>query len=151
MDDVAIVNDVPVKPKHPGGRKDKLTPETSEKIVRLIRAGNYGSVACKAAGIIWETYSIWMARGKAEGKGKFYEFAELIDKAKSESEAILVAKIQQDDSWQSKAWMLERKFHERWGRKDRIEHSGVVGLAALTPEERQAKIKELEERNKEIE
>lgn len=39
--------------------------------------------------------------------------------AVAESRAILT--ILADDSWQSKAWYLERRFTERWGRKDRLE------------------------------
>ena len=47
--------------------------------------------------------------------------------------------------WAAAAWRLERKFQTRWGRKERLEHSGpeggpirtegVVNLAGLTPEE----------------
>ena len=39
--------------------------------------------------------------------------------AVAESRAIQT--ILADDSWQSKAWFLERRFPERWRRKDRLD------------------------------
>ena len=34
---------------------------------------------------------------------------------------MFIQQIVRDESWQSKAWLLERRFPERWGRKDRLE------------------------------
>ncbi|MDV6237619.1 hypothetical protein CH379_018455 [Leptospira ellisii] len=32
----------------------------------------------------------------------------------------LLSDIQKSDSWQAKAWILERRWPEEWGRKDKV-------------------------------
>lgn len=44
------------------GRPSKLTPEIEERILEVIRAGNYREAAAQAAGIAPETLSRWMGR-----------------------------------------------------------------------------------------
>lgn len=51
-------------------------------------------------------------------------FARTIKKADAEGEAALLLEIKKDKSWQSKAWILERRHRERWGRA--IEVSGQI-------------------------
>jgi hypothetical protein len=60
--------------------------------------------------------------------GRMREYFEAITKALAESETALVAHINRagDKSWQAHAWLLERRFPERWGRKDRLEHTGKI-------------------------
>lgn len=132
------------------GRPTKLTPERAEKIISLIRAGNYRNVASVASGVAIETFCSWMRKGKKAKSGIYYQFMQAIQKAESESEARNVIAIQKDDSWQAKMTFLERKWPERWGRRDRTEHTGKDGgpieLTAISPEERRQRIEELERR-----
>ena len=60
--------------------------------------------------------------GKAEGGvgGQFQELLESVKRASAVAESRAIQTILADDSWQSKAWYLERRFPERWGRKDRL-------------------------------
>lgn len=53
----------------PAGRRSKLTPERGDKIVKLIKGGNYVQVACAAVGISEKTFYNWAtaARG-VEGR-----------------------------------------------------------------------------------
>jgi transposase len=138
------------------GRPTKLSPETREKLVEVIEAGNYYSVACQASGISYHTFLRWMERGE-DGEVNFCDFCNAIKKAEATAETRLVAEIQKDDSWQSKAWMLERKHPDRWGRKERVEHTGTQGqpmelrIDAMTPEQRQQRLRELERKRREIE
>jgi transposase len=128
-----------------GGRPTKLTPELQEELCKVIRAGNYIETACAYVGINKSSVYDWMKRGArekqriaAEGKKKptkrelpFVEFSNAIEKALSHSEVRDVAIIGKaaEQNWQAAAWRLERKFPDRWGRKDKqqIEHSGKDG------------------------
>lgn len=69
---------------------------------------------------------------KEPEKSIFIEFLERIKEARAKREASWVMDISKDKSWQSKAWLLERKYFERWGRKDFVDHnvSGNVTLVA---------------------
>jgi hypothetical protein len=129
------------------GAKGKLTPEVQDKIVKALRAGNYRTTAAKVAGIHDATFYNWIKWGEAQKKGRYFEFFEAVKKAEAEGEAALIATINvaSKDTWQAAAWILERKYPDRWGRKDALamsgtlEHSGevkhdVTKTLELTPE-----------------
>jgi hypothetical protein len=101
------------------GRPTSCTPETQEKILNALRAGNYRVAACKWAGIDQDTFCRWMRRAKT-GEQPFAEFAEQVKQAEAQAEAALVATIRKAaaDHWQAAAWLLERKYVVRWGRRD---------------------------------
>lgn len=96
-----------------------FTPETREKILGALRAGNYRVAACKFAGISVDTFGRWIKAGNA-GEERFAEFAEQVKQAEAQAEASLVATIRKaaGDHWQAAAWLLERKYVTRWGRRD---------------------------------
>lgn len=106
-------------------REHLLTPERLEKIVKLIRAGNYAEVAAACAGISKGTFYKWLARG-AEGEQPFKQLVDAVETATAESEARDVMVIGQAAArqWQAAAWRLERKNPKRWGRKDGLELTG---------------------------
>ena len=101
------------------GRPSVFTPETREKILSALRAGNYRVAACKFAGISDETLRDWINRGK-RGEPAYLEFLEQVKQAEAQAEASLVATIRKaaGDHWQAAAWLLERKYVTRWGRRD---------------------------------
>ena len=113
-----------------GGRPTKLTSELEARIVALIRVGNYIETAAATCGINKTTLYDWLKRGARANSGPYHEFSNAVEKALAEAEARDVARIDQaiNENWQVAAWRLERKFPERWGRKDRqqIEHSGKI-------------------------
>ena len=110
------------KGKKTGGRRTKLTPEVREKIVKAIRAGNYAYVAAEYAGISSATFYRWLQLGNDAKRGVYREFLEAVKKAEGEAEVRAVAIIQKhmEDNWQAAMTYLERKFPDRWGRRDRL-------------------------------
>lgn len=114
-----------------------FTPETREKILNALRAGNYRVAACKFAGISVDTFGRWMKAGNA-GEERFAEFAEQVKQAEAQAEASLVATIRKaaGDHWQAAAWLLERKYVTRWGRRD-------LSWERMRREERQAQARAL--------
>ena len=114
-----------------------FTPETREKILNALRAGNYRVAACKFAGISDETFRRWMNAGKA-GEPEYVDFVEQVKQAEAQAEASLVATIRKaaGDHWQAAAWLLERKYVTRWGRRD-------LSWERMRREERQAQARAL--------
>ena len=104
------------------GRPTKLTPEVQNAIVDAIRRGNYIETAATIAGISKDTLYKWLKRGNSCKKGVFRDFSDAIKKAIAESEDHDITVINSAASmyWQAAAWRLERKFPDKWGRKDRV-------------------------------
>lgn len=107
-------------------RPTKLTHETQEKILLAIRDGNYREVAAQWAGVSPETVSRWMRRGEREGKGDYYEFRQAVLEAEQHAEIVMVRLVRAGANTDPKhaEWWLERKAHDRWGRRERVELSG---------------------------
>lgn len=113
-----------------------MTKETQAKIVEAVRAGAYIETASAFAGIDKASLYAWMKRGNAQTKGIYREFLNAIEKAFADSELRDIMNIGNaaKENWQASAWRLERKFPDRWGRKDRIsvdanvKHSGELAL-----------------------
>lgn len=94
-----------------------------DKICQAIRAGNYIEVAAAYAGIPKGTLYEWLKKGNTVFHNKYRTFHDAVQKALADAEVRDVAVIGQasQQNWQAAAWRLERKFPQRWGRKDRIE------------------------------
>lgn len=105
------------------GRPTSLTPEVAKAICDTIEAGNYRSVACAAAGISRATLVNWERLG-AEGKAPYADFLAELQSAEARFEIKIVGELRNAvkgipgessaDLWQSKAWLLERRFASRW-------------------------------------
>ncbi len=122
------------------GRRSKLTPEVQETICRYVRQGLTYETAARAAGISESTFYRWRARGEKAQRGKFRQFWEAVKKAEAEAEQRLVERIlaASRDSWQAAAWILERRYPDRWGRRDRVKHETDFGDALAQVLERLA-------------
>src|SRR5712692_6482777 len=108
-------------PRKPG-RPSKWTPALQAQIVETIRAGSYAEVAARHVGIASSTFYDWMKRG-GEGDRRFSEFSEAIGEAEAFAHAravTIIAKAMADD-WKAAAWYLERKYHDEWGRRDKLD------------------------------
>lgn len=94
--------------------KSKRTPETRERILALLRGGNFHETAYKAAGISKQTFYDWMKTDP--------DFSDAVEKAEEEAIAFHVSQVTQasiNGVWQASAWFLERKRPDRFGRQDR--------------------------------
>ena len=98
------------------GRPTKLKKETTEKILKLIRMGNYRETACAAAGVNARTMRNWLQWG-ADGEPGYAEFAEAMEEAESQAEAGLLMGIRQSTDWKAHAFILARRFGKNWTEK----------------------------------
>lgn len=103
------------------GRPTKLTPEIQERIVALLRAGNYVETAAAYCDVGKVSLYAWMKRGHRQPKSIYGAFLNAIEKAQAESEIRDLEQVRKAEPWESSAWRLERKHPTRWGRRDRLD------------------------------
>lgn len=113
------------------GRPAKLTKEIIEQIATLVRAGNYIETACNFVGLSKDTYFRWAREGARAKSGLKRLFSDSIKSAVAESEIRDVEFIRKNETWQSKAWRLERRFPDRWGNRQKVELSGNVEIERI--------------------
>jgi hypothetical protein len=107
--------------KHSGpGAPTTLTPAIIAKLAAFVEEGNFLQPALALLGIPRCTYYHWLERGEADqvrGKPSLYvELLDTIKKADAACERRNVLGVQAGElGWQSKAWILERKYPTRWG------------------------------------
>ena len=125
------------------GRPVKINPTIQAELVKMIQAGNYMETAAAFVGISISTMRDWIRRGEREAQRfideprarpiksetPFLEFSAAIKKAQAAAEIrdVIIIGDAARESWQAAAWRLERKYPEKWGRKDRHEVSGPSG------------------------
>jgi transposase len=136
-------------PPKRGGRPTKLTERLQNRLIALIQQGNYRETAAALSGISPATFHRWMERG-AQGRHPYRAFREAVEHAETWAEGIAVRTVQSNiraGDWKAAMTWLERKFPDRWGRRNRVEVSGRDGgpvtvaarpdLSKLTTEELQ--------------
>ncbi len=123
--------------------RGKINQELINKIVEYISHGNYISTSCQACGISHRTYDTWIKHGEElaehieSGKNHieesqliYLQFFEAIKKAESEAEAKNVQIIQSvaPKNWQAAAWLLERKYPEKYGKREVLDINVKRGI-----------------------
>lgn len=125
------------------GRPTKLTDDLAAKIVQVIRAGNYREVAARFAGVAPETLTRWLTRGEKEKCGVYATFRQSVLEAEEAAEIESVGCIRRlvkDGDLKAATWYLERKFPERWGRKDHLRAEVKSQVQAEVKSEVSAKV-----------
>jgi hypothetical protein len=95
----------------------KYTDELKEEIFKLISEGNTYKDTCLLLNISQSQFIEWKNGNLPEHIKNKDEFNELVKKADAEFKKSLIGVIKKDKSWQSKAWLLERKFPEDFSEK----------------------------------
>ena len=128
------------------GRPSKLTPNIEEIIIECISLGLSYEKTAAAAGITRQTLRNYVKRGQKAKSGKYFIFFNRLRKAEAEGERINFQKIrdaavggqevthtkeifcgnkivkqvsttqQSAPDWRAAAWILERRYPERYGR-----------------------------------
>jgi transposase len=117
------------KPKRIG-RPSKLTKKVEEALAAALRAGNYVDTACEYAGISRATFYRWLEQAEKPGAtNAFRDFRDAIKKASADAEVYAVGVVKQamPANWQAAMTFLERRYPEKWRRRDRQEVTGRDG------------------------
>lgn len=105
-----------------GGRPTKLTPEMAEKVCGLLARGLPLDSVADRCGIAESTLREWR-------NGEEHEFSAALKAAEAKAEDRWLGVVEEgEQGWQSRAWLLERRFRDRWGRHEKVEHSGAIAL-----------------------
>ncbi len=109
-----------------------LTPEVQDVIFEAIEAGAKLEIAAKAAGIGARTLDGWLHHGRIELRDSpdmespCGDFVRAVTVASATFEIDCLAMIQDaaPKNWTAAAWLLERKFPERYAKVDRVRVTG---------------------------
>lgn len=118
MTSVSDDRQLPARIGRPSKAEHLLTPEILEAVGRLLTEGNYQETVCDFLGIHRTTWWDWLQRGEREPGSIYAEFSYVVKKAQAAAEIMLLRQIRQGfEGWQSKAWITERRFPQRWGKR----------------------------------
>ena len=106
--------------------KLKLNADLTSRIAHLISEGNYVEVACQAVGIGKSTFYSWLKHAETDEKPRkiYVDFMDTIKKAEAQSESKYLGVIRDaanGGTWQASAWWLERRYPEKWGRREKVD------------------------------
>lgn len=123
------------------GRPTKLTKELTSKIAKHVEDWLPFEKACLLSDINERYLYRWKEYGERDEKaGKktiFTYFCQEIKKAEAKAEAAALKSIRLgENNWQAKAWLLERRHHDRYGRRIVNEMVGKDGGAIRVEEQR---------------
>ncbi len=110
----------------------RLSPKVQETICEAIEAGTTLEIAARAARIGPRTLDEWLHHGRNElrenpdAEGPCADFVRAVTVASATFEKDTLAMIQDaaPKNWTAAAWLLERKFPERYAKVDRLRVSG---------------------------
>lgn len=135
-------------PKLSGAALGKFqTPGLQDELVTLVRKGNTRAEAAKRCKIAPRTFGYWMSRGTANlaecseaeerepGAGEktldeYGMFRLEVEAAEEIVEAQLkdvIFKKALGGDWKASAWILERRFWQRWSKRNRVGGGGGGG------------------------
>jgi hypothetical protein len=97
-------------------RRSLRSPEREQAIVNALRVGNTRRAAAAAAEVSKDTFYRWLEDAT---------FCDAVEKAEADAELRFLGVIAKAAPirWQAAAWWLERRRHEEYGRRDRVETS----------------------------
>ena len=119
-------------------RPSKLTPEVEERIIKALLAGSHVATAARCAGVHPATFYRWIERGDPNGTGRadrpYRVFAARVDQTMAEAEVRQLARINKagETRWEAHAWLLARRYPERWGRRAAIQPDAAPPRAPRT-------------------
>lgn len=134
------------KPAKKLGRRPIISKEVADTIAGYIKIGVFVDEACGAAGISRASYYNWMERGRAERERMrmlgdvvpreeekdYVDFLDIVEKAYDEAtlrNMAVVAKASERGDWRAATWWLEQARPHKYGKRERIEHTGADGGA----------------------
>jgi hypothetical protein len=101
-------------------RPCKLTPEIQQRIGENIALGLTYRLAAESAGVTYKTLNEWNQKGQTEKSGKYYQFAQYIQKCNAYGALKLLERLNEAvkaGNCTVCMWILERRFSEDFGRR----------------------------------
>ena len=104
---------------HPNAPDPKLTPEVHQILVEAIAKGATRERAADLAGVGTRSVYRWLARGKKDTAGPYWQLWHDIKRARGRFVEYCLTAINEAaiTHWQAAAWLLERRESRHYGRK----------------------------------
>jgi len=122
-----------VLPMAKSARQVRVEKERLAAACDNIRLGLHLTQAYELADLAPQTVSDWR-KWAAKGREPYIGYIGLIEKAEAQAEQVLLAKIQRaasDGTWTAAAWILERRWSDRWKKPEFMQHSGDMTLKVI--------------------
>lgn len=124
------------------GRPSCLTAKVEKEFVELLKSGCYIETACAVVGIGRSTYYDWIKRANDSLESNRYtKFRDKVRKAQAWAEArdVIIVSRHAEHNWRAAAWLMERKYPQRWGRRKhrklgKVPVKPVVNPVHISPE-----------------
>lgn len=106
------------KPRPIGRPRTEMTDENIAAILRTVALGVWPDRAAQMHGV--------SADAMRKHKERHPDFVTAIEKAEAQAESGYLSKILRhtEKQWTAAAWMLERRWGDRWAQRQKLEHSG---------------------------
>lgn len=109
--------------------------EKAEAVLRYLENGHYMTEACRLARVSPKTVRAWLAQAQKDEEAgietQFTAFAERVARAEAKLEERQLSRIEaaasEPKGWTAAAWLLERRFPQRWSLRNRVELAGADG------------------------
>lgn len=100
-------------------------PVIWDRLIEALRVGSYIEDACRYAGISSRQFRTWrgLALDGVEPYATKWEEVKTAESVSIISNLANIKKASQDGSWQASAWLLERKYPDKFARRDKVEVS----------------------------
>jgi hypothetical protein len=98
-------------------RPTKLTPATSDAIIKALSIGATYKDAAEAAGVDYTTFQGWMNKGRDAKKGAFFTFFNAVRQTEAEARMYYLSVIAQaaPKDWRAALEFLKRRDRANWG------------------------------------
>lgn len=118
-----------------------LTDEVRDRVVEALSRGASRRAAANHAGVSEATLAEWVRRGEQAGEKstRLVAFARAVEVAEGMGELALVENIRLagqgacPGDWKASAWLLERRYPERYGRRGAVSAGESVPAAVEEP------------------
>lgn len=108
----------------------RLTKALGKRICDRIAVGMPLVHAAPAEGVSANTVDEWVRRGEGRDERPPTElmqwFATEVRMARARAIQVAVQAVYEDPDWHARAWWLERRLPDEFGRRERMEHTGEV-------------------------
>lgn len=103
-------------------------PDLADRFIELIEEGHYYNTACNMVGWNYDSVMQWLDKGSRGVDKDYYDWWCRVKQAEANAEVSLHEKIaaHHAEDWKSVAWVMERRFADRWGRREAIRPTVVI-------------------------
>jgi len=125
----------------------KFTPELGKHILKAVRKGLHYDDAAALGGVTRSIVQRWLREGAQlletcidkdisnlpEGEQQLVKFTIDFEKAcaRLTNENLDVIRRQRGSWWQAAAWILERRFPEKWGKREKVTHEDTRPVSRI--------------------